>query len=186
MGFEELASELHKSAEAEGRKIIHAAERGAEKAAEAAQEKADEQVRQAKKEAASAIRQEAAERLTSAKLAAKKMVDEARDEAVEATLHEVWKAFRASSLKKSAYPQLLSRLVAEGQKELGTADAVIYVRDEDRPLLSGLKLGKLPAEYSGGAIVESANGKVRVNRTLEEIFAQKKGELRKGIYDKLF
>ena len=186
MGFDELASELHKSAEAEGRKIVHAAERGAEKAAEEAQEKADGQLKQAKKEAAAATRQEAAERLTSAKLAAKKMVGEARDEAVEASLHEVWKAFRSGSLKKSAYPALLSRLVAEGQKELGGGDAVVYVRDEDRPLVSGLKLAKLPAGYSGGAILESANGKVRVNKTLEEAFAQKKGTLRKEIYDRLF
>ena len=99
MGFEELASELQKSAESEGRKIIHAAERNAAKAAEAAQEKADGQLRQSKKEVAAAIKQESAERATSAKLAAKKIVDEARDDAVEASLHDVWKAFRSNSGK---------------------------------------------------------------------------------------
>jgi vacuolar-type H+-ATPase subunit E/Vma4 len=35
-------------------------------------------------------------------------------------------------------------------------------------------------------IVESKDGKVRVNKTLEEVFAQKKPALRKEIYDRLF
>ena len=181
-----MASELSKSAEAEGRKLIHAAERNAAKAAQAAQEKADEELRNAKKEVAAAIKQEAVERATSAKLSAKKIVDEARDEAVEASLHDVWKEFKSNSLKKSVYPQLLSQLVEEGLRELGSSDATVYVRDEDRPLVSGHRAAKLPPQYSGGAIVESANGKIRVNKTLEEAFAQKKSALRKQIYDKLF
>ncbi|MFA6489195.1 MAG: V-type ATP synthase subunit E family protein [Candidatus Micrarchaeia archaeon] len=186
MGFEGLASELHKHAEAEGRKLIHAAEKNAEKIEGEAKEKADESVKAAKKDAASFVKQESSERLTSAKLSAKKIVDEARDSAVESGLEQVWAVFKSDSLKKSAYPQLLDRLVREGARELGGKDATVYVRDEDRALVSGYRLAKLPSEYSGGAILESADGKVRVNKTLEDTFAQKKLQLRKQIYDKLF
>jgi len=186
MGFDELATELHKSAEAEGRKLTNAAEKNAAKIVEAAQEKSDDDVRSAKKEVSAQIKQESSERITSAKLSAKKIVDEARDEAVEAALHDVWKSFKAASHHKGTYQELLNRLVKEGMEELGTKDAVVYVRDEDNHLLSGYRTALLPQQYSGGAIIESADGKIRVNKTLDEAFAQRKSELRKQIYDQLF
>jgi len=185
MGFEDLASELHKQAEAEGRKLEHAAEKSAEKIEEEAREAAEAAARSAKKDAAAYAKQQSSERLTSAKLTAKKILDEARDSAVEASLKQVWLAFKSESLKKSNYPAILDRLVREGIRELGGKDAAVYVRDEDREFVPGYK-PKLPAEYSGGAILESQDGKVRVNKTLEEAFAQKKTDLRKQIYDKLF
>jgi len=184
MGFEDLATELHKSAEAEGRKLIHAAERSAEKIEAEAKDKSEEQLKAAKKEASAYSKQEAAERITSAKLSAKKIVDEAREEAVENGLRQIWQQFKSDSLKKSNYPQLLDRLIREGVSELGSKDAVVYVRDEDRGMVSGFKLATLPPGYSGGAMLESPNGKIRVNKTLEETFAQKKAGLRKDIYDR--
>ena len=186
MGFEELAGELHRNAESEGKKLIGAAEKNAKKAEEEAQQKADELLRNAKKDAHAYAKQESGERLTSAKLAAKKTVDEAKDDAVEGSLHQVWNAFKSASLRKGTYPQLLQKLIAEGMKELGTSEAVIYVRDEDKPLISGYQTAKLPPQHSGGVVLESANGKIRVNKTLEEAFAQKKEGLRKKIYDRLF
>jgi vacuolar-type H+-ATPase subunit E/Vma4 len=186
MGFEELASELNKSAEAEGKKLIRASERNAEKISEEAKEKSESLLKSARKEASDLARQETSERITSAKLSAKKMVDDARDEAVEAAIAQVWHKFRSDSLRKASYPSLLDRLAKEGAAEIGSRDVVLYVRDEDRGLLQGYQFRKLPAEYSGGAIVESANGKVRVNKTLEEIFAAKKPALRKAAYDRLF
>lgn|SRR3989344_2630660 len=186
MGFEELAGELHRNAESEGKKLRAAAEKNAQKAEEEAQQKADELLRSSKKEAHAYAKQESSERLTSAKLAAKKITDEAKDDAVEGSLHQVWNGFKSASLRKGTYPQLLQRLIAEGMKELGTSEAVLYVRDEDRQLVSGNRVAKLPAQYSGGVILESSNGKIRVNKTLEEIFSQQKSSLRKKIYDKLF
>jgi vacuolar-type H+-ATPase subunit E/Vma4 len=187
MGFEELASELHKSAESEAKKIVNAAEKNAGRIVDEAKLKGEESVKTAKKEASEFAKQESSERITSAKLAAKKMVDESRDEAVEAAIHQVWQKYKSDSLKKSAYPALLSRLVRQGMEEIGQgASVVLYVRDEDRSLVAGHKTKTLPSEYSGGVIVETADGKVQVNRTLEEVFAQKKQALRKQIYDKLF
>ena len=186
MGFEELTSELHKGADAEGKKIIHAAEKNAARIVEDAKEKAAETLSAAKKEATEFARQESAERITSAKLAAKKMVDEAREEAVEASIGQAWHKFKADSMKKSSYPEMLNALVKEGMAELGVGQATLYVRDDDRQYLQGREFRKLPQEYSGGVIVESQGGRVRVNKTLEEIFAQKKPALRKDIYDRLF
>lgn len=185
MGFEDLAAELHKQAEAEGRKLLHSAEKSAMETEGQAHQKADELVRAAKKEASAYAKQESAERITSAKLSAKKITDEARDEAVEACLRQVWQQFKSDSLRKS-YPQLLERLVREGISELGFRDALLYVRDEDRGMVPGYRTAKLPQGYSGGVLLESADGKVRVNKTLEEAFAQKKSALRKQIYDRLF
>lgn len=186
MGFEDLASELHRHAETEGRRLVHAAEKSAEKSAEAAKEKADESLRAAKKEAAAFVKQESSERVTSARLSAKKLLDEARDEAVFQALQQVWAEFRSASLKKSAYPALFSRLLSEGLAELGTEDAILYVRDEDRPLCGNRRTAKLPSNYSGGLILERADGKVRVSKTLEDTFALHESSLRKQIYDRLF
>ena len=186
MGFEELATELHKGAEAEGRKLVHASEKNAGKVVEDAKGKAEEIVRAAKKEATEFAKQEASERTTSAKLAAKKMVDEARDDAVEASMEQLWQKFKSDSMKKSVYPGLVERLVAEGAAELGIGNAVVYARSEDAPYVRADEIRELPQEFSGGVIVESKDGKVRVNKTLEEIFAQKKPALRKEIYERLF
>jgi len=186
MGFEELVGELSKGADTEGRKLAHAAEKNAVKIVEDAKEKAEETVKAAKKEAVDFAKQEASERTTSAKLAAKKMVDEARDEAVEASMGQLWQKFKSDSMKKSVYPGLIERLVAEGKAELGASNATVYVRSEDAQYVKSGDTKKLPAEYCGGVIVESKDGKVRVNKTLEEIFAQKKSALRKEIYDRLF
>ncbi len=185
MSFEDLANELSRHAESEGKKLMNAAERAAEKTEDAAKEKAEETIRAAKKDASAYVKQESSERITSSKLSAKKIVGEARDEAVEASLKQVWQQFKSDSLRKN-YAQLLSRLVSEGAGEIGASDVTVYVRGEDAQLISGYKTAKLPSEYSGGAIIESANGKIRVNKTLEEIFAQKKSLLRKAIYDKLY
>jgi len=186
MGFEELATELSKGAEAEGKKLIHAAEKSAGKMVEEAKEKSEEQLKAAKKDAADFAKQEAAERITSAKLAAKKMVDEARDEAVAASMEQLWQRFKANSMKKSVYPGLLDKLVKEGTAELAVSQPIVYARNDDRQYLQGCQFKELPSEHCGGVIVESPSGKVRVNKTLEEIFAQKKPALRKEIYDRLF
>jgi len=187
MGFEELVSELSRNADAEGKKHLRAAEKNSEKIVEEAHEKADTIVKAAKKEATDLSKQESSERITSAKMSAKKMLDEARDEAVEKSLVQVWQKFKSSALGKSTYPALLNRLAREGMDEIGSEERpTLYIRDEDRPLVSGFSTKKLPPEYSGGVIVESANGRVRVNKTLEELFAQRKMQLRKQAYDKLF
>ncbi|MCX8197533.1 MAG: V-type proton ATPase subunit E [Candidatus Micrarchaeota archaeon] len=186
MGFEELAAEIERNAEAESKKIINTAQKNAEKIVEAAQKSAEESIKKAKAEIAAVVKQENAERATSARLSAKKIISEAKEDAVEASLEEVWKEFKAQATRKGTYQQLLSRLIEEGIRELGTRDVVVLVRDEDRHLVAGYRLAKLPDEYSGGAIIESANGKIRVNKTLEEMFAKKKDTLRKAIYEKLF
>ncbi|MFA6214550.1 MAG: V-type ATP synthase subunit E family protein, partial [Candidatus Micrarchaeia archaeon] len=143
MGFEELAGELHKGADAEGKKIIHAAQKNADRIAEEAKAKAEETVKAAKKEATEFAKQEASERATSAKLAAKKMVDEARDEAVEASMEQLWRRFKSDSMKKSVYPGLLERLAAEGTSELGAGQAVVYARDEDAQYVRAAEVRRL-------------------------------------------
>ena len=186
MGFEELATELHKGADTEGKRMIHASEKNAGKIVEDAKEKAEEILKAAKKEAAEFAKQEASEKTTSAKLAAKKMVDDARDEAVEESVKQLWQRFKADAMKKSVYPGLMGKLVSDGTTELGTANVAVYARDEDAQYIKASEVRKLPAEYCGGVIVESMDGKVRVNKTLEEMFAQKKPALRKEIYTRLF
>ena len=186
MGYEGLASELRKNAENESKKIIRTAENSAEKIKEEASKKAKEIADASKKEATAFAKQESAEKLTSAKLSAKKILDEAKEEAVENAVQTAWNSFKANALKKTTYAQLFEKLLNEGISELGTDKTVIYVREEDKQFVSGYKTSKLPAEYSGGAIIETLDGKVRVNKTLEEIFAQNRHEIRKKIYTELF
>jgi len=186
MGFEELASELHKSAEAESKKIVHASENEAKKIVKKAHNDSQAVLQQAKKNAAEFVKQESSEKLTSAKLSAKKIVDEAKSDAVEASLKQVWQAFRKNALVRETYPVILSRLIESGLSELKSQQATVYVRDQDKELVQGFATKSLAKQYSGGAIIESEDGKVRVNKTLEEIFSQKKPELRKQAYDKLF
>ncbi|HNT60779.1 MAG TPA: V-type ATP synthase subunit E, partial [Candidatus Bilamarchaeaceae archaeon] len=89
--------------------------------------------------------------------------------------------------KDKAYPRFLNSLVEKGMKELGEERAVVHVAKADRKHLRGGKYQvKDGLDAWGGCVVESADGNVRVDLTLESLLSQKRDVLRKRLYASLF
>jgi V/A-type H+-transporting ATPase subunit E len=186
MGLDSLKREIEREAEAEGRKILDDAERESRETVKGAEKGAKLKETDAEAEAQKLLASEKSERIVATRLEAKKIRADAKEEAIKESLGSVWKQFAALP-KGKEYPALLGRLVSDGTREIG-AGAKVYVRKEDRGLLKdmGADLAEKPIGCAGGAIIESADGKVRVDNTLEQLFEEKREEIRKEIYGRLF
>ncbi len=169
------AKAAERQAEDEARKILHDAHFAAKKIEEAAHS-----------EGLAFVESERKERLSAAKLEAQKAISEAREAAVNAALESVWQAF-AARRKGQAYRSALLRLVDAGIAELGHGRPVVRCNAIDRKLLARrhYRLGS-PIECEGGAIVETPDGRIRSDCTLEAIFASQKESVRKELYERLF
>ena len=134
------------------------------------------------------IEAEKNERLTSARLGANRLVNDAKSTVVDQAVEQVWEAFKESSGNASYYKRL-EQLIAEGLRELG-AKAVIHLNAVDAKSEAGKKhkhaLAREPLKAAGGVIVASEDGRIRMACTLEQLFAEKRESTRKAAYVELF
>ncbi|HQT44826.1 MAG TPA: V-type ATP synthase subunit E [Candidatus Micrarchaeota archaeon] len=186
MGLEELREEIIQKVRSQARKTLEDADRQADSIIISAKKSSEEQVKQAYEHGGQVAQDESAERIA-AKLEAKKVQSEGMEYAIGVAMEDVWR--EVLSLKKSKdYPKLLRKLVTDGIKELGEANPTVYVTSEDKKHLAGVKANVSTSRqgFSGGAIIESQSGLVRVDNSLESIFAGKRDIIRKEIYKELF
>ncbi|MFH1255807.1 MAG: V-type ATP synthase subunit E [Candidatus Diapherotrites archaeon] len=181
MALRELVQEIEEEAQQEAKKL-----RSEAKEANALLEEAERQKEQilakAKSEAARLIEAEQNQRIAAARLKARQIQAEAVEHAINASLDEAWEAL-LEMRKEKEYRDSLHANISEAKKELGE-NATVEVNKDDRKLVAGHKVEEI--ECAGGAIIKSADGKIRIDATLEELFAQKKGVMRKKIFDALF
>ncbi len=126
-------------------------------------------------------RDESAEAIANAHLEAKRELAKAKGELVDSVEKQVWAELLKVRKNKDAYAKLLHKLISTGAKALGSGDAIVYVRAEDRSLVGDLKDAKLARESvvcSGGAIITSADGRVRIDNTLEALLEEKRDAMR--------
>ncbi|MFA5105901.1 MAG: V-type ATP synthase subunit E [Candidatus Micrarchaeia archaeon] len=187
MGLEELKEEIVQHARSQARKSLEDADRQADSLILSAKKASEEQVRLASESGQQIAMDESAERIAAAKLEAKKIQADSMEQAIAAAMDAVWAEIVALRKSKN-YPKLLKKLVSEGAKELGEPNPTIYVLAADKKLLAGMKgtIDTSKSGFSGGAIIESPSGLVRVDNSFESIFASKKDLVRKEIYSELF
>lgn len=186
MGFEALTHEIEKKAAEEAKRIVHEAQEGAKRTVAEADSASRQKVAAAKSEVSSFLDAEKSERFTSAKLACSKILADAKEQAVENSLNKVWEEM----LKKRnspSYKKLLHALAQSAVEELGTQNALIRTNAADRRHFAGTKykLGE-PVSCAGGVVAEKKDASVRVDKTFEAIFAEKKEDLRKQVFATLF
>jgi len=179
VGLKELTNEIRAKAQREAKSLEKAAAE-ADAELEKARKEKKELVEAAKKDAERIVENERNEIIASARLKGKQMNSEAKETAVNAALEEVWKEL-LNLRKSSSYGKAMKKLIAEGEKELGKG-TVVLVRKEDRKFESGSK----ETEISGGAIIQTKDGKISVNNSFEAIFEESQDELRKELYAKMF
>lgn len=185
MGLEKITSSLLKEGEEEANKIVETAKWHVSKMLEEERAREKELRASAESEVKKILEDQKNERLAWARLEAKRVAAEAREDAIKKALDEIYDL--APSLRKSEeYATYLSKKVAEAVSEVGEG-AVVHVVKGDKKLLSKIKAAvQEDLDALGGAIVESADGKMRVDLRLETLFEMRSDELRRKLAEALF
>ncbi|OIO21950.1 hypothetical protein AUJ17_00280 [Candidatus Micrarchaeota archaeon CG1_02_47_40] len=187
MSLENLGKEIGKSARERAGEIVRKADASAAEMIGEAKKKASTAIEAAREEAKKAVVEQRAELVAGAHLEAGKLISRAKDDAVEDGLKIVWHEF-ARGAKSRDYPKTLQKLVREGTREVG-GTCIVRIRKEDVKAAKSAGINfeqKGFAECSGGALVESSDGKVCSHKTFEALFEEKRDVVRSLIYEKLF
>ncbi len=185
MGIRKLTSSLIKDGEEEAAKIVESAKWHVQKMVEEEKAKKQEQKEEVEKEVKRILEEQRRERLAWARLEAKRLLAEGREDAIKKSLDELY-ALTPSIRESPAYSKWLSSRVADALKQLGEK-AVVIVAKGDRKLLFGLKarveesLGGL-----GGAMVESEDGRTRIDLRLETLLEMRSDDIRRILAKELF
>jgi vacuolar-type H+-ATPase subunit E/Vma4 len=187
MTMNKLISSLVSDAKKEAEGIIRTAESDVEKLI--AEEKAKRAIllREADSDCGRILEDQKRERVAWARLEARRVLAEAREDAINGTLGEMY-TMLADLRKSPDYGSFVKEGVARAVSELGSEDElIVHVAKGDKKYVSKFK-GEVREDLDavGGVLVERADGKVCVNLTLESVLETRKDELRKKIYEKLF
>src|SRR3989338_1396726 len=130
MGLETLQKEILRDAKKEADGILAEAEQEKRKMLAEANQERERMLDAARGAIGKVIEAEKTERLTSARLNAKRLLGEAKSRLVDQAVDEVWEAFKKFR-NSAAYAGELERLIKQGVEELG-AEAVIHLNALDQ------------------------------------------------------
>lgn len=184
MGLEELEARLEQNAEKEIAAITAKTDAEEAQILADAREKAKDVKKKAQEEAASIAEKERTSAIAAARLEAKRIENHAREKAVEAGLNAICE--RLGDLRDDPrYQDLLVSLIARGKKELGD-DMRVAAANADLAYIK--KIGKKAdaIDTAGGVLMTSPDGRIRIDATLERLFAHERERLRRDIYLRLF
>ncbi|MCI0503292.1 V-type ATP synthase subunit E [Candidatus Micrarchaeota archaeon] len=186
MGIEKLKGSLLSEASEDARKIVEAAETHVARMVEDERSGMAARKKEADREVEKLLEEQRNERIAWARLESKRILAEAREDAIKGVVEDFFDSL--SNVRKTPeYKKFLGKAVAEAAAELG-GNVSVHIVKGDKPLLPAIKGAKVSEglEALGGAIVETTDGKIRIDLTLETLFEARRDETRKRIYDKLF
>ncbi|MDD5172310.1 MAG: V-type ATP synthase subunit E [Candidatus ainarchaeum sp.] len=185
MGIENLKGSLLSEASGEAQKIVDSAQAHVDAMVEEERSKRAAMKKDAEKEVGKLLMEQRNERIAWARLESKRVIAEAREDAIKGVLEDFFDSMKTVR-KSPEYKKFLNARVADALEELG-AGATIHVVKGDKAL-TAVKNAKVVEDLEGlgGALVESADGKFRMNLTLETLFELRRDEVRKEIYEILF
>jgi len=186
MGIEKLTGSLIGEANREAKEIVKTAEWHVEQMLKEERSKEDGLKQRAQQEVNSRLADQRNERLAWARLEAKRMIAEAREDAISSNLEDFFSVLKEVR-KSSAYKSFLEKSVLMAVEELG-GKAVVRCVKSDSPILGKLTNIRLEStlEALGGAVVEAEDGTVRIDLRIETLYDIKRDALRKDVYDKIF
>ncbi len=186
MGIEKLKGSLISEASEDARKITESAEAQVKGILDEERARRASLKKEAEAEVGRLLEEQRNERIAWARLESKRIMAEAREDAIKDVLEDFFDAL-GGVRKSPEYKKFLSSSVAEAMAELGAGSTVRVVKG-DKALLGSVKGAKISEDLEslGGAIVESADGKIRIDLTLETMYESRKDDIRKQIYEKLF
>jgi V/A-type H+/Na+-transporting ATPase subunit E len=182
--LEEIKDAVIREARKNGEARLHSAEAELEAEFRAIMSSGDKRVADAMAEAGAMVETERRERISSAKLEAKRLANEAREDAVMEALEGIFGIIKDKKSKE--FTARVKKLVAAGLSEFG-GNAVVHVRKGEKKLYSieGAEVAE-DAKISGGAILESKDGRMRMDYSFESLFESGRDGMRKQAYLELF
>jgi V/A-type H+/Na+-transporting ATPase subunit E len=186
MGIERLKGSLLSEAQEDGQKIVHAAEEQAARIARDERERRAAALKDSEADVERMLNEQRNERLAWARLESKRVMSEAREDAIKNVLEEFFDALK-DARKSPEYRKFLGPAVAQAVSELG-AGCTVHVAKGDKAVVGTVKGAKVAEDLEGfgGALVESSDGKIRIDLTLETQFESRRDDIRKSIYERLF
>ncbi len=185
MSIEKLKTSLLSEAQKEADGITSEARAQSQKMLEEERSKIQAVKAVAEKDVVRLLDEERNERMAWARLEAKRINAEAKEDAIKVVLDDFMETL-AGMRKSAEYKRFLKHSVETAATELG-APVIAHVRSGDKDTLSKMKGVTVVEDLEGlgGALVESENGMVRVNLTLETLVETRRDELRSQIYERL-
>lgn len=186
-GLAAVINELRKDGERKANALIEEGEADAQRTLVEAKQQAKAIVEKAGLEATAQALEESS-RVSAERLKAGMIVAQAREQAISKTMEQLLENLSSSSsprnASKSGYEKLFGKLAKEGLKQI--EGGVIRCRKQDAAL--SRKFGRLgePINCSGGLVIESADGRIRLDATFEGLLEENKDELGKKAFELLF
>jgi len=187
MGIERLTSTLLMEAKTEAADIVSAAESHVEKMVEEERSKNQELSSKLEADLDKLLESQRNERIAWARLEAKRILAEAREDAIKNVLEGFFSDLKKTK-KTKEYKAFMSKIMKAATEELSGSGLIVHACKGEGKLLGKSRGTKVVEDLDalGGVIVESKDGKMRVNLTLETIFESRRDELRKKISDRIF
>ncbi len=187
MSLEKLREELSVETETQVKAILAEAKATAKtilKEAEANAAKSIAGSQEAAEQEAQALELE----VSAARLAARKLFAEARNELVANVFAELREQL-IDFTKKREYPALFKKLAAQASKELSKdgGECVLYASKRDYALLlkDYKNLSREPIECIGGVVASARDGRLKINNTLDALLEEKSEEIRQKVLQQL-
>ena len=185
MEIEKLKGSLLSEANRDAQAIKNEATEKSKKMLEEERARLSSQKKEAEAEVERLLVDEKNERVAWARLESKRILAEAREDAIKNVIEDIFNELE--SVRKTAeYKKFIQKAANESASELGSK-ITIHVVKGDKALVkvSGAKVIE-DLDALGGIIAETADGKVRMDMTLETLFDNRRDEIRKTISDNIF
>jgi V/A-type H+-transporting ATPase subunit E len=186
MGIEKLKGSLLSEAKEDAQKIVDAAQAHVDSMLEEERSKRSAMKKEAERDVERLLGEQRNERIAWARLESRRIIAEAREDAIKNVLEDFFDSL-GTARKSPEYKKFLGSAFSSSVSELGSG-AVVHVAKGDRALLPSQKGVKVVEDLEGlgGLLAESADGKIRMDMTLETMFDSRRDEVRKQVHDKLF
>ena len=187
MGIEKLKVSLLSEAHGDAQEIVSGAQAQAEGITEEEHAKTQALRKEAEEEVKRLLEEQRNERLAWARLESKRIMAESKEDAIVAVLDDFFDELKAAR-KSPQYKKFMGGAVAKAAAELGHGVTIHVAKGEKSLLHASLKNAKVVEDLTGlgGALIESADGKFRMDLTLESLFESSRDEIRKWVSEKLF
>jgi V/A-type H+-transporting ATPase subunit E len=186
MGIEKLRNSLLSEAKEEAQQIVQTAQSHVQNMLREEKAKDADRKSKAEKEVERTLRDQENERIAWARLEAKRIKAEAKEDAIKNVFENFFNTL-SKSRNTPDYKGFLKKAVPEAAADLG-GNVTIHCLKEDSKLIPAVKNAKVVTDLEGlgGVLVESSDGKIRVDLTLETLVETRRDEIRKRIAEELF
>lgn len=169
MGLDNVIDEIISQAKRSREEIISTAKLQAKKIVDEVIEKADDYSKNSRGKTQGLIDESKRMEISSLNIHLHKTILETKRDIID----EIYNRFKEklNNLEASERKKILQKLLEKAEKELPEAK-FFYCNNKDRGLLSNIKdlQFKSIIDCSGGLILETGDGRVRVNYTFEQLF----------------